>query len=236
MDRIFTWIDLYHFNFTVVKEDEYKILVENNTGEYREKGSKFLAYAYVMNELEELEEYLAPLRKQHPKACHFCYAYRLSPKSDLHRANDDGEPRGTAGLPIYNQILAQECYNILVVVVRYFGGTKLGASGLIRAYKTAAEEAVNNASFKYIYDTVSCRLQYDYSLSGALMDVVKSQGIDISHHEYGMEPIMTLELRESNHLEQIRKIKSVMLGRPLEDIEDDTEVPRLKFHEIESDS
>jgi uncharacterized YigZ family protein len=147
-------------------------LIKEGIGEYREKGSKFLAFSYPMNSVEDLETYITPLKKQHPKSRHFCYAFRLSPKSDQYRANDDGEPRGTAGLPIYNQILATECYNVLVVVVRYFGGTKLGASGLTKAYKTSAEECLKASKFRITYDTMPCEITYDFRLSGPLQDLL----------------------------------------------------------------
>jgi len=220
---------LYPFNLKFIVTDEYIILTEGAEGEYREKGSKFIGYSFIMNELEELDELIAPLRKLHPKARHFCYAYRLSPKSDLHRANDDGEPRGTAGLPIFNQIQSKECFNTLVVVVRYFGGTKLGAAGLIRAYKAAAEDALQNSEFKVKYDSVACDITYDYRYSGNLLDLLKSLEIEIIEHSYGLPPKMTVLLRHSIYEHQIKQIKSYMLSRPIEDITDETEVDDLSF-------
>lgn len=209
--------------------DEYLILSKEAEGEYREKGSKFLGYSFIMNDAEELDMLIAPLKKIHPKARHFCYAYRLSPKSNLHRANDDGEPRGTAGLPIFNQIQAKECFNVLVVVVRYFGGTKLGASGLIRAYKAAAEDALDNSSLKVKYDSVACDISYDYKFSGNLLDLLKSLEIEIIANEYGLTPKMTVLLRHSIYLHQIKQIKSYMLSRSIEDITDETKVDGLSF-------
>jgi uncharacterized YigZ family protein len=212
-----------------MKEDEYIILSAEGHGDYREKGSKFLGYSYILDSTDALDDIISKLKKLHPKARHWCYAYRLSPNSDQHRANDDGEPRGTAGLTIYNQILAKNCFNVLVVVVRYFGGTKLGASGLIRAYKAGAEDALNNSTFKTVYDSISCLVQYDYKHSGTLMDIIKSLGIEIVNHEYGLKPQMTIQLRESKAEELIKKIKSIMLGRPIEDIKDDTIVDDMSF-------
>lgn len=220
---------LYLVNTYIMKEDEYKIISKGGLGDYREKGSKFPSYSYILNDVADLDPILSSLKKEHPKARHFCYGYRLSPKSDQYRANDDGEPRGTAGLPIYNQILAAECFNVLVVVVRYFGGTKLGASGLTKAYKTSAEDCLKSSEFEVTYDTKKCVITYDYRLSGPLQDLLKSHSIKIINHEYNLPPKMTVELRASNFDLQIRHIKSGLLGRPLEDIKDDTIVPDIDF-------
>ena len=212
-----------------MKEDEYKIIVNEGLGDYREKGSKFPSYSYQLNSVDELDAIIYSLKKQHPKARHFCYAYRLSPKSDQYRANDDGEPRGTAGLPIYNQILAAECFNVLVVVVRYFGGTKLGASGLTKAYKISAEECLKASQFEITYDTIICNITYDYRLSGPLQDLLKSFNIKIKDRIYELPPQMNVELRASTYDLQIRKIKAGLLSRSLDDIDDDTVVPDITF-------
>lgn len=105
----------------------------------KEKGSKFIGFAYPVNNETELKSVLEQLKNEHPKATHHCYAFRLGLNGENYRANDDGEPSGSAGLPIYNQLLANDITNILVVVVRYYGGTKLGVSGLVKAYKESAK-------------------------------------------------------------------------------------------------
>ena len=116
------------FEFRTIKSPVEDILL-------KEKGSKFLGFAYPVNDEKELKKSLDALKAEHPKATHHCYAYRLGLNGENYRANDDGEPSGSAGLPIYNQLLANELTNILLVVVRYYGGTKLGVSGLVKAYK-----------------------------------------------------------------------------------------------------
>ncbi|WP_407403162.1 IMPACT family protein [Chryseobacterium sp.] len=119
---------------------EYKTIsneVENII--IKEKGSKFVGFAYQVNNEKELRAVLEKVRGEHPKATHHCYAFRLGINGENYRANDDGEPSGSAGLPIYNQLLAHEITNVLVIVVRYYGGTKLGVPGLVRAYKESAK-------------------------------------------------------------------------------------------------
>lgn len=111
----------------------------------KEKGSKFIGFAFPVQDETELKEILEKVRTEHPKATHHCYAFRLGLKGELYRANDDGEPSGSAGLPIYNQLLANELTNILLVVVRYYGGTKLGVSGLVKAYKESAKVTLEEA-------------------------------------------------------------------------------------------
>lgn len=112
----------------------------------KEKGSKFIGFAYPVYNEEELKNALEKVKSEHPKATHHCYAFRLGLNGENYRANDDGEPSGSAGLPIYNQLLANEITNVLVIVVRYYGGTKLGVSGLVKAYKESAKIALEEAS------------------------------------------------------------------------------------------
>ena len=119
--------------------DSYITLAEACVGEYKEKGSKFIAYGYPFDDESELEVILGELKAIHPKARHYCFAYKIGVDNNRYRTNDDGEPSGTAGKPIYGQILSNGLTNIAIVVIRYFGGTKLGASGLIHAYKEATK-------------------------------------------------------------------------------------------------
>ncbi|MFC4162367.1 IMPACT family protein [Epilithonimonas zeae] len=112
----------------------------------KEKGSKFIGFAYPVNSESEIKDSLNHLKSIHPKATHHCYAYRLGINGENYRANDDGEPSGSAGLPIYNQLLAHQITNILVVVIRYYGGTKLGVGGLVKAYKESAKYTLEQAT------------------------------------------------------------------------------------------
>lgn len=125
---------------------EYKTIeksVENTL--LKEKGSKFIGFAYPVSNEEELKNALEKIRTEHPKATHHCYAFRMGLNGENYRANDDGEPSGSAGLPIYNQLLANDITNVLVIVVRYYGGTKLGVSGLVKTYKESAKMTLEEA-------------------------------------------------------------------------------------------
>ncbi|PLX14682.1 MAG: YigZ family protein, partial [Marinilabiliales bacterium] len=125
--------------------DQYLTISKPSEGLFKDRGSKFLAFAYPVSSEEEIKAFQEQLRSDYHDARHHCYAYMLGPKKENYRANDDGEPSSTAGKPILGQIRSFDLTNILIVVIRYFGGTKLGVGGLINAYKTAAEEALKNA-------------------------------------------------------------------------------------------
>lgn len=126
------------FSFNTIKSPVENILL-------KEKGSKFIGFAFPVDDEEDLKKSLQKIREEHPKATHHCYAYRLGIKGENYRANDDGEPSGSAGLPIYNQLLAHDITNVLVIVVRYYGGTKLGVSGLVKTYKESAKITLEEA-------------------------------------------------------------------------------------------
>ena len=126
------------FEFQTIDKETEDILL-------KEKGSKFIGFAFPVDDEEDLKKSLQKIREEHPKATHHCYAFRLGMKGENYRANDDGEPSGSAGLPIYNQLLAHEITNVLVIVVRYYGGTKLGVSGLVKTYKESAKITLEEA-------------------------------------------------------------------------------------------
>lgn len=138
----------------------------------KEKGSKFIGFAYPADSEEAVKNILDQLRSVHPKATHHCYAYRLGVKGEQYRANDDGEPSGSAGLPIYNQLLAHEITNVLVIVVRYYGGTKLGVSGLVKAYKEAAKEAIEASEMiiKELEETIT--VTFPFSLQNVIFTLL----------------------------------------------------------------
>ncbi len=127
-----------NFSFQTIKFPVENILL-------KEKGSKFIGFAFPVNNVKELKNALEKIREEHPKATHHCYAFRLGMNGENYRANDDGEPSGSAGLPIYNQLLANNLTNILLIVVRYYSGTKLGVSGLVKAYKESAKLTLDEA-------------------------------------------------------------------------------------------
>ena len=162
-------------------EDVYKT-IEKPSEEtlFKEKGSKFFGYVFPVLSEEDVKEHLEDLRKQHHAARHFCYAYQLGIEDVKLRANDDGEPNNSAGLPIYGQIQSFEVTNILIVSVRYFGGTKLGVGGLISAYKTSAQISLEAADILEKTINIYYKLTFEYDMMNAVQRVIKEKNIDIT--------------------------------------------------------
>lgn len=129
----------------------------------KEKGSKFIGFAYPANNEEELKNVLEKIKAEHPKATHHCYAFRIGLNGENYRSNDDGEPSGSAGLPIYNQLLANEITNVIVIVVRYYGGTKLGVSGLVKTYKESAKLTLDEAHIVVKELEIEIEIQFNFS-------------------------------------------------------------------------
>ncbi len=179
-------------------EDTYLTIDKASEGLFKDKGSKFLAYAFPVSNEEAVKIHLAELRKQHPSARHHCYAFRLGASKQAFRANDDGEPSNTAGKPILGQIQSKDLTNILIVVVRYFGGTLLGVSGLINAYKLAAADAIANA--KIIERTVDevYELTFDYLQMNDVMKIIKDEGLQILSQNFELSCALTFSVRKSN--------------------------------------
>lgn len=178
--------------------DEYKSIKEKSEGFFKDRNSKFIAFAYPINEADEIKAILDDLRKQFHDARHFCYAYVLGIEQDIYRANDDGEPAGSAGLPIYRQILSSELTNVFVVVIRYFGGTKLGVPGLINAYKTATKDAFDNAVIVKKYLTKVYTIQYPYELTNEVQRLINDTGAKIVHQEFTEICKQSMEIRLKN--------------------------------------
>ncbi|MBN8674058.1 MAG: YigZ family protein [Chitinophagales bacterium] len=157
-----------------MKESEYYNTIEvPGTAEFKDRGSKFIAYAYPIAEVNDFKEKLAALKKEHPKAVHHCFAYRLGLDGDTFRVSDDGEPSGTAGRPILGQIDSKQATNILIVVVRYFGGTLLGVPGLINAYKMVSSMVLQVTAVVPKPILISYRVQFDYTQMNDVMKLVK---------------------------------------------------------------
>lgn len=178
-------------------DDTYRTIKEKSTGLYKEKGSKFIALAMPFESEAAIKAELESIRKEYYDARHHCYAYVLGPDKSAWRVNDDGEPSGTAGRPIHGQIQSFDLTNILVVVIRYFGGTKLGVSGLINAYKSATQDALQQAEI--IEKTVNeiYELKFTYANMNDVMRVVKEENVDIIDSQFGMECIITYRIRKS---------------------------------------
>ena len=146
---------------------------------FKEKNSKFFGYAFPVTTIDEVKIYVEQLKKQHFGAVHFCYAYQIGTEKIEFRANDDGEPSNSAGIPIYGQIQSFGLTNILIVVVRFFGGTKLGVGGLITAYKTTAQLALENASIIEKTIDVHFKITFDYKNINTVMRIIKEKQLDI---------------------------------------------------------
>ena len=184
--------------------DTYKSIAAPAKGVYKELGSKFLAFAHPVETEEEIKEILAGYRKEYFDARHHCYAWRLGLTGEPFRMNDDGEPSSTAGRPIHGQLLSQELSDILVVVVRYFGGVKLGVPGLIRAYKTATQDALANATIIEKVAGEHFTLQFDYLQMNDVMKVLKDMGITPLKQQFDLS--CTLEVRvRLTQIEDFRK-------------------------------
>ena len=178
-------------------KDSYLTVEGNAEAIFKEKSSKFLCYAFHVESEEEIAAHLERLRKQYYDATHHCYAYRLGAHGEMFRANDDGEPSGTAGKPILGQLLSANLTNCLVVVVRYFGGTKLGVSGLIQAYKESTAEVI--AVSKIIEKTVDrvVKIDFDYTSMNGVMRIVKEMNPRIDEQVFDNICKMSLRIRES---------------------------------------
>lgn len=187
-------------------EDTYLTIEEPSEGLFRDKGSKFIAYAYPMKEEATLKDIIMELKALHPKARHHCWAYRLTPDRSVFRLNDDGEPSGTAGRPILNTLLSKDVTNVLVVVVRYFGGTLLGVPGLINAYKTATQEALDAA--KIVEETVNdiYQITFDYLQMNDVMRLVKEENLPILKQEFDNNCSLNVEVRKLLVNQVIRKL------------------------------
>lgn len=177
--------------------DFYQELSGRSEGLYKEKGSKFIAVAFPVHSEEEVKEQLQMIRKEYYDARHHCYAYMLGVDKNISKSNDDGEPSGSAGKPILNQILSKGITNICIVVVRYFGGIKLGVSGLTTAYKTAAREALENATIvqQTIYTVFG--LNFDYPLMNEVMRLVKEENLETRNQRFELRCYLEILVHRS---------------------------------------
>jgi uncharacterized YigZ family protein len=190
-------------------EDTYKTITGSAEGLFKDKGSKFFAYAYPIEDESEVKELVDQLKKEHFKAVHHCYAYRLGQDRTNFRVNDDGEPSGSAGKPILNVLLSKDITNILVVVVRYFGGTLLGVPGLINAYKTATQEALVNAEI--IEKTVNeiYEVRFEFVQMNDVMKVVKEFGLKVKNQLFDNQCTLQLEFRRNMTNQIIGKLEKI---------------------------
>ncbi|TRX63285.1 YigZ family protein [Carboxylicivirga sp. M1479] len=184
--------------------DQYKTIDSPSTGIFKDKGSKFISYAYPVYDEEAIKEKIAALKKEYYDARHHCYAWQLGTSGKQFRANDDGEPSGTAGKPIHGQLKSNGLSNILVVVIRYFGGTKLGTSGLINAYREATIDAINNATIveKTVDDVY--QLSFDYGVMNDIMKIMKEENPNIIKQDFNLRCMIEWSCRQAD----VDRIKS----------------------------
>ena len=186
-------------------EDQYHTISENSVGEgyYTEKRSKFLAFAHHVETVEEVKSIVSAYRKQYYDARHCCYAYMLGPEQKAFRANDDGEPSSTAGKPILGQINSARLTDILIVVIRYYGGVNLGTGGLIVAYRTAAADAIANATIEVRQVEETIKYDFTYPMMNDVMRIVKEMQPQVVDQQFDNTCSITLRIRK-REAEQLR--------------------------------
>jgi uncharacterized YigZ family protein len=194
--------------------DEYKTLAISSKGIYKEKGSKFIAFAYSVFTEDEFKDKLQQLKQDYNDARHHCYAYRLGADMQQYRFSDDGEPSSTAGKPIYGQIQSFELTNIAIIVIRYFGGTKLGVGGLITAYRAAAKNAIEKS--KIITRTVDnfYEIQFEYVIMSDVMNFIKKNELDLISQSLEEKGVIQFRIRQCEAevlLEKFEKIKGIKI-------------------------
>tara|TARA_B100000497_G_scaffold9389_1_gene10241 strand:+ start:726 stop:1343 length:618 start_codon:yes stop_codon:yes gene_type:complete len=177
--------------------DSYKTIIQaSKEGLFKDRGSKFYGYAFPVTNEEEIKEKIEFLKKQHYNARHWCYAWQLGENYDHYRANDDGEPSNSAGMPIYGQLQSFNVTNVLVVVVRYFGGTKLGVGGLIKAYKNSAKLALENS---IIIDKTIDKvflIKFEYPEMNTIMRIIKDENISIINQKMELNCQFIISIRK----------------------------------------
>ena len=195
--------------------DTYRTIAGISEGLYKEKGSKFLAFAIPVSDVEEIKEILKEKRKEYHDARHVCFAYILGEKGEETRANDDGEPSGTAGKPMLGTLVSKGVTNVLLVVVRYFGGTKLGTSGLINAYRTACQDALDQNEVVEKILEAKCDILFEYPFLNDVMRVVKEENATIVTQQFDNDCTMRISIRkrdEEKLRSRLAKIERLMFA------------------------
>jgi len=186
----------------MVPKDFYYTIEKTATAEFKDRGSKFIGYAFPVKSVEEFKDILNEIKKEHPKATHHCYAYRIGLDGNTYRVSDAGEPSGTAGRPILGQIDSKELVNVLVIVVRYFGGTLLGVPGLINAYRSAAALALQMTPLVQKQVEKEFVVQFDYTQINDVMTLIKQYNCRILQQEMQLFCNMTLGI-PTNRVEEV---------------------------------
>ncbi len=189
--------------------DYFQTIEKASMAEYKDRGSKFIAHAYPVQTTEDCKQYLQQLKKEHPKAVHHCYAYRLGWDGNQFRVSDDGEPSGSAGRPILGQIDSKQLTNVVVIVVRYFGGTLLGVPGLIQAYKSATAMALQLVPIIQKPIEVMYELHFDYTLMNEVMMVIKQTGCSVAGQETQLFCLLKIGIPKAKLTEVLYKLKEL---------------------------
>lgn len=189
--------------------DLYKTIQSKSEGLYKEKGSKFIAFAYPMSSEEAIKTEIAELRKRYHDARHHCFAWRLGADLERYRVNDDGEPSGSAGKPIYGQIQSRELTDVLVVVIRYFGGTLLGVGGLINAYRSAASDALDQSGIIELKVNSRLKLEFGYSQMNLVMKVIKDFQLEFEDQQFDLDCSLTLKVWKRNEYQVVKKLSII---------------------------
>ncbi|HVM89663.1 MAG TPA: YigZ family protein [Puia sp.] len=199
-----------------MSEQEYYYTIETTSAaEVKDRGSKFIAYAYPVKSTEEFKERLNAVKKEHPKATHHCFAYRIGLEGNNFRVSDDGEPSGTAGRPILGQIDSKKLTNIVIIVIRYFGGTLLGVPGLINAYKSAAALVLQTVPIVQKNIEEEFRIEFDYTMMNDVMNIIKQNNCRITRQELQLFCHLNVAVPKriaAFFLEKISDLKSVDIG------------------------
>jgi len=187
----------------------YQTIEKNAFAEFKDRGSKFLAFAYPVQNVEDCKQYLQQLKKEHPKAVHHCFAYRLGWDGNVFRVSDDGEPSGTAGRPILGQIDSKELTNVCVIVVRYFGGTLLGVPGLIQAYKSATAMALQLVPVIQKPIEVLYQLHFDYTQMNDVMMIIKQCGCSVVGQENQLFCLLEVGIPKARLYEVLHRLNDI---------------------------
>ncbi|HHT61985.1 MAG: YigZ family protein [Paludibacteraceae bacterium] len=191
--------------------DTYLTIAAPSEGIYKEKGSKFLSFAYPVTSIDEIKALIEQKRKEHHNARHVCFAYMLGADRATFRTNDDGEPSGTAGRPILGQINSNQLTDILIIVVRYFGGILLGTGGLTQAYKSAAAEAIAAANIEERLVEAVYKVKFGYEVMNDVMRVIKEYALFIVSQEQTLDCRITFRVRETMEIEVVEKLSNIQL-------------------------
>jgi len=214
-------------------KDFYKTIRAPSEGLYKEKGSKFIAFAKAVFTESEFQEFQTEVKQLHNKARHHCYGFRIGIDGEHYRANDDGEPSGTAGKPILGQIDSNELTNIAIIVIRYFGGTKLGTGGLIVAYRSAAKAALENSVIIKKEILTEFKIAFDYKWMNGLLGAVKKIDAIILFKEFNAKPFLHIGIPRSKASAAIHRLKALILKKSLEEVSFQTGIEGFEIEKLD---